>query len=155
MLNKIVYYNADEFFKRVLRKRTFLGMQKSYKDVLVAKTRPLNKTLTLMTEAEEDKAIKVFKVIVRIGEEAKLDNVFKLIESMIALCQSTTQELKNEIFLQLIKQSNTSHELSSVRIFQSLAVFLHIYTPDSDFLMAGLHIFFTRLNEEKQSDKEE
>jgi hypothetical protein len=66
-------------------------MQKNYVDVLVAKPRALNKTLTLISESDEDKALKVFKVIVRIGEEAKLDNVFKLIENMISLCQSTTQ----------------------------------------------------------------
>jgi hypothetical protein len=70
-------------------------MSKDYRDVLVAKNRAMTKTLTLMDEADEEKALKVFKVIVRIGEEAKLDNVFRLIENMIALCQSTSQELKN------------------------------------------------------------
>jgi hypothetical protein len=76
----------------VLRKRTtFIGLSKDYKDVLVAKNRPLNKTLTIMNDLDEDKALKVFKVIVRIGEESKLDNVFRLIENMISLCQSTTQ----------------------------------------------------------------
>lgn len=54
-------------------------MSKNYSDVLVAKDRPLTKTLTLMTEEDEERALKVFKVIVRIGEESKLDNVFRLI----------------------------------------------------------------------------
>lgn len=44
-----------------------------------------------MSEVDEDKALKVFKVIIRIGEEVKLDNVFRLIENMITLCQSTSQ----------------------------------------------------------------
>jgi len=57
--------------------------------------------------------------------------------------------------LQLIKQSNTSHELASIRIFQSIAVFLHIYTPDNEFIMAGLFILFQRLSGEKHSEKEE
>jgi hypothetical protein len=140
----------------VLRKRTtFIGLSKDYKDVLVAKNRPLNKTLTLMNDFDEDKALKVFKVIVRIGEEAKLDNVFRLIENMISLCQSTSQELKNEVFLQLVKQSYTTHELAAIRIYQSLAVFLHIYIPDQDFLMAVLYLFNKKLHEGKSSEKEE
>lgn len=43
-------------------------MSKDFRDVLIAKNRPLSKTLTLMDEADEEKALKVFKVIVRIGE---------------------------------------------------------------------------------------
>ena len=107
-----------------------------------------------MSEVDEDKALKVFKVIIRIGEEVKLDNVFRLIENMITLCQSTSQQLKNEVFLQLIKQSYTSHELAAIRIFQSLAVFLHIYIPDQDFLMAVLYLFNKRLHDGKSSEKE-
>ena len=92
LLNKIIYLDAEEFFKRVLRKRTnFIGFTKGYEDVLIAKNRPMNKTLTMMDEVDEEKALKVYKVIVRIGEESKLDNVFRLIENMISLCQSTTQ----------------------------------------------------------------
>ena len=72
---------------------------------------------------------------------------------MIALCQSTSQELKNEVFLQLIKQSNNPQELASIRIYQSLAVFLHIYVPDQDFVYAGLFILYKRLQEQKFSDK--
>ncbi len=154
--NKIIHFAAEEFFKRVLRKRTtFLGMSKDFTDVLVAKNRPMTKTLTLMTEEDEERALKVFKVIVRIGEEAKLDNVFRLIENLIALCQSTSQELKNEVFLQLIKQSSTDQELAAIRVYQSLAVFLHIYIPDQDFIFAGLYLFYRRLQDNKNSEKEE
>ena len=70
-------------------------MSKDFDEVLVAKHRPLSKTLTIMDEEDEERALKVFKVLIRIGEEAKLDNVFRLIENLIGLCQSTSQELKN------------------------------------------------------------
>jgi hypothetical protein len=54
LLNQITCFAANDFFKKVLRKRTtFLGMQKDFKEVLVAKDRPLSKTLTRMDEADE------------------------------------------------------------------------------------------------------
>ena len=59
------------------------------------------------------------------------------------------------MFLQLVKQSNTQYELGSIRIYQSLAVFLHIYLPDADFLTAGLFVCYQRLHEGKNSDKQE
>lgn len=69
MQNKIIHYAADVFFKKVLRRRTsFLGMSKDYIEVLVAKNRPMTKTLTVMSEEDEERALKVFKVVVRIGE---------------------------------------------------------------------------------------
>lgn len=104
-----------------------------------------------MPEEDSERALKVFKVIIRIGEETKLDNVFKLIENMVALCQTSTQELKNEVFLQLIKQTNSEHELAAIRVYQSMAVFLHIYIPDQDFVLAGLYIFYRRLQDNKNS----
>ena len=49
LLNRVICFDPDTFFKRVLRKRTtFIGMSKDYTDILVAKDRPLTKTLTLM-----------------------------------------------------------------------------------------------------------
>ena len=74
---------------------------------------------------------------------------------MIALCQASTQHLKNEVFLQLLKQSNNPQELAAIRIYQSMAVFLHIYVPDQDFVYAGLFIINKRIQELKFSDKEE
>lgn len=93
LLNRIVCFDADGFFKRVLRKRTtFIGMSKDFTDILVAKDRPLSKTLTLMNEEiDEDRALKIFKLIVKVGEEPKLDNVFRYIENMVTLCQNTSQ----------------------------------------------------------------
>ena len=74
---------------------------------------------------------------------------------MVAICQTTSQELKNEVFLQLIKQTNTEHELAAIRVYQSMAVFLHIYAPDQDFLLAGLYTFYLRLKDNKNSEKED
>lgn len=41
-----------------------------------------------------------------------------------------------------------------MRIYQSMAVFLHIYVPDPDFLMAVLFLFNKKLHEGKSSEKE-
>ena len=35
-----------------------------------------------------------------------------------------------------------------------MAVFLHIYTPDNDFLMAGLNFYFKKLTEKGFSEKQ-
>lgn len=49
--NKIIHFKADDFFKGVLRKRTnFFGIGKDYKDILVCKNRPLQKSLTVLDE---------------------------------------------------------------------------------------------------------
>lgn len=70
-------------------------MSKDEDDILIYKPKPLSKSLTLLSEEDEHDAIKVFKSLLKISEEAKLDNVFKLIENMITLCQNTSPELKN------------------------------------------------------------
>ena len=54
----------------------------------------------------------------------------------------------------MIKQSNTDLELPSVRILQTLAVYLHIFSPDKNFLIAGLNFFFKKLAEQKFSEKQ-
>ena len=58
------------------------------------------------------------------------------------------------MLLQLLRQSNSTNELNSVRILQTLAVFLHIYTPDHDFLLAALHFFFKKLAEKSYTPKQ-
>lgn len=92
--------------------------------------------------------------MIKIGEEAKLEKVFKLIEDMMIQIQGTSMHVKNEIFLQIVKQSNTDIELSSVRILQCLSVYLHIYCPDSDFILAGLHFFHQKMAEKKYTERE-
>ena len=50
LLNKILGFNSKDFFKNVLRKRTnFIGMSKDEDDILVVKSKPLSKSLTLLT----------------------------------------------------------------------------------------------------------
>ena len=52
-MNKIAAFGAKNFFKTRLRKRTnFIGMSKDEDDILVAKPRPLSKSLT-MIETED------------------------------------------------------------------------------------------------------
>lgn len=36
-----------------------------------------------------------------------------------------------------------------------MAVFLHIYIPEQDFIMAGLYLFYKKLQDNKNSEKEE
>ncbi len=72
----------------------------------------------------------MFKLLLKIGEETILDNVFKLVDNVMRYSQQTSSQFKNEIFLQLIKQSNNDSEVPAIRIYQTLSVYLHIYTPD-------------------------
>lgn len=91
LMNKIISFNSKDFYKSHLRKRTnFIGMSKDENDILVAKPKPLSKSLTLLSEEDELDAIKVFKSLLKISDEAQLDNVFKLIEKMIIQCQNTS-----------------------------------------------------------------
>ena len=107
-MNKIISFPTKEFFKRVLRKRTnFIGMSKNEEEILVAKNRALSKSLTILNESEEQEALKIFKFLIKIGEETKLDKVFKLIEDMMNQLQGTSMHVKNEVFLEIIKQTNT------------------------------------------------
>ena len=95
-MSKIINFPSKQFYKSRLRKRTnFVGMSKDEDDILVAKPKPLNKSLTLLSPEDETDAIKVFKSLLKISEENKLDNVFKLIENMIIQCQNTSPQLKN------------------------------------------------------------
>jgi 16S rRNA G527 N7-methylase RsmG len=55
--------------------------------------------------------------------------VLKYVESFIELCQSSTLELKNEVFVQLMRQANSNYELTAIRNYQAMAVFLHVYNP--------------------------
>ena len=79
-MNKTISFGGKAFYKKVLRKRTnFIGMSKDEDDILVFKPKPLSKSLTLLEEDDELDAIKVFKSLLKISEEPKLDNVFKLV----------------------------------------------------------------------------
>ncbi len=64
-------------------------------------------------------------------------------------CQQTSSGYKNEIFLQMLKQANNDSEVPAVRLYQTLSVYLHIYTPDEEFLYAALHLFFNKISQKK------
>lgn len=69
MMNKVINFDSKDFFKRVLRKRTnFIGMEKDEDDILVCKTKPLSKSLTLINENDNKCAIKIFKHLLKIIE---------------------------------------------------------------------------------------
>jgi hypothetical protein len=85
--------------------------------------------LTRLEDEDEKDAIKIFKEILKVSEEPKLDSVFIQVERILFLCRKVTQDLVNEILLQLIRQSNNSNDISSIRIIQTLVVYLHVFTP--------------------------
>jgi hypothetical protein len=46
-MNRIITFPIDDFFSHILRRRTnFIGVKKDFHDILVAKPRPLTKSLT-------------------------------------------------------------------------------------------------------------
>ena len=46
-MSKVINFPIDDFFYRILRKRTgVFGMKKDYSEILTFKPRPLTKTLT-------------------------------------------------------------------------------------------------------------
>lgn len=47
-------------------------MQKNEQDILVHKSKPLTKSMTMINEKDEQDAIKLFKIILKIGGQAKL-----------------------------------------------------------------------------------
>lgn len=48
--------------------------------------------------------------------------------------------------MQLIRQANSSAELSAIRNYQAMAVFLHVYNPSEDLLRATLNLYYHKLN---------
>ena len=45
----------------------------------------------------------------------------------------------------MLRQANTSYELSAIRIYQLMTVYLHVFNPELDVLKASLHIFYWKL----------
>lgn len=68
VMNEIINFPYKQFFKKVLRRRTnFIGMEKDEQDILVHKPKPLSKSLTMINEKDEKDAIKIFKLLLKIG----------------------------------------------------------------------------------------
>lgn len=69
MLNTIVNFDYVAFFDSTLRVRTTLfGKKKSCVETLVAKDGPITKSLILLSQEEEKKAVECFKLILRLSE---------------------------------------------------------------------------------------
>ena len=60
-----------------------------------------------------------------------------------------TLELKNEVFVQLLRQTAGKDEVSNMRAYQAMAVFQHVYSQSPDLLRATLTMLYWRLNESK------
>lgn len=56
--------------------------------------------------------------------------------------------------VQMVRQSNTSYELTAIRIYQLMVVFLHVFNPSTDSLKATLNLFYTKLNTNKLGNSE-
>lgn len=135
-------------------RKTFFGKQKSSSETLVAKDSPITKSLMLLSPDEEKKSIDCFKLILRLSEEQRIERVFKLVEQIIELLQDSTQLLKNEIFTQFIKQQNTKSELSAIRIYQMMTIFLHVFCPEEQYILSALNIFYSKLTSPNHNKKE-
>jgi hypothetical protein len=68
--------------------------------------------------------------------------------------QDSSQLLKNEIFAQFIKQQNTKSELSAIRIYQLMTIYVHIFKPDDAFIYSALNIFYSKLTIANPNKKE-
>lgn len=65
---EIYNFPINQFFERVLRKRTNLfGISKDYKDILVAKSKQLNKSLTAIEGIDEKPTLQIFKLLIGIA----------------------------------------------------------------------------------------
>lgn len=139
-------FDYRTFFDNTLRVRTTLfGRKKSCEETLIAKDSPITKSLILLSPEEEKKAVECFKLTLRLSEEQKIERVFKLVEQILEILQETSQTLKNEIFTQFLKQQNTKSELSAIRIYQLMTIFLHAFKPDDSFMYAALNLFYAKL----------
>jgi hypothetical protein len=51
--------------------------------------------------------------------------------------------------VQLIRQANSTYELSAIRNYQAMAVFLHVYNLSEDMLRATLNFYYWKLQNKK------
>jgi hypothetical protein len=70
-------------------------MKKHEDEILVNKPRPLSMSLTIISDEDNKTAIRIFEHLLKIIDEVKIDNVFRLIEGLIEICQRTSPEVKN------------------------------------------------------------
>ena len=118
----------------------------------MAKDSPITKSLILLSPEEEKRSIECFKLILRLSEEQRIEKVFKLVEQIIELLQDTSQTLKNEVFTQFLKQQNTKSELSAIRIYQLMTIYLHVFKPEEPFLLSALYSKMTSNHNKKEAE---
>jgi hypothetical protein len=86
--------------------------------------------MTVLTNpSDQKKALKLFELLMKAGQEEDINNLLKLVEAFLEECQNSSLELKREIMVQMIRQCTTKYELTAIRIYQTMAVFLHVYNP--------------------------
>lgn len=86
--------------------------------------------MTVLTnQSDQKKALKLFELLMKAGQEEDINNLLKLVEAFLEECQNSSLELKREIMVQMIRQCTTKYELTAIRIYQTMAVFLHVYNP--------------------------
>lgn len=86
--------------------------------------------MTVLTnQSDQKKALKLFELLMKVGQEEDINNLLKLVEAFLEECQNSSLELKREIMVQMIRQCTTKYELTAIRIYQTMAVFLHVYNP--------------------------
>ena len=51
--------------------------------------------------------------------------------------------------IQFLRQSNTNYELSAVRIYQAIVVFIHAFNPTEQILKSFMHLFYWKLKDKK------
>ena len=70
--HRIVNFQYLDFFEQSLRKRkTLFGRKKDPLETLTAKDGPMSKSLILLSETEESKALEVFKLLLAAGDSHK------------------------------------------------------------------------------------
>lgn len=63
---------------------------------------------------------------------------------MIEFAQSASNDFKNEIFVQLIKQQNMRNEYASIKMYQIMTIYIHLFKIDDSFLLAYLSCLLER-----------
>lgn len=91
------------------KRKTLFGRKKGILETLTAKDSQIGKSLLNLSPDEELKALEIFKQLITISDSHKSEKIYQPIEKIIELMQNTSQMLKNEVFVQLIKQQNVKN----------------------------------------------
>jgi hypothetical protein len=56
--------------------------------------------------------------------------------------------------VQMVRQANTNFELSAIRVYQLMTVYLHVFTPQISVIKAVMHVFYWKLKGSKLGSTE-